>query len=374
MKPLTLPLEFAHLSATDLDLINDWLDEHPRRVVHDKLREKFNIDPSTDKLQRYDQKRLRARALAETTELKVDVHDFLALSNGQPTRFDQASLILIQKRVLELAADSKTKPGLLKDLFRIATYADPKSWVEHRKEINTARLPLDNRKQDLREKQFEHQKSIDEKKFPAPEPPAPPLTPEQKQEKLWDIFCLSEEERARRRARNKANADAAAAAQPNAQSATDPAPVAQANGQCGTHPAGSAAVRPGPSSLDSAAGDFPLSVARAARTEGQGEGVLTSLPADPCSEPQSPSKIENQKQEIKDSSVQPPCSLCLSGEPHLDPANLAKHSDAYTILRAEEYWAHRRTEDAWYQQQAKHRRRGGNPPGYETKLKECPCG
>src|SRR3954469_1105284 len=352
MKPLTLPPEFAHLSAADLDLINDWLDEHPRRVVHDKLREKFNIDPSTDKLQRYDQKRLRARALAETTELKVDVHDFLALSSGQPTRFDEASLILIQKRVLELAADRKTKPGLFKDLFRIATYADRKAWVDHRKEINTARLALDNRKQDLREKQFEHQKSIDEKKFPAPEPPPRKLTAAEKQEKLWDIFCISEEERARRRAK-------AGWPSPSQTSTSD---VAQANGQCGTHPAGSAAVRPGPSSLDSAAGDFPLSVARAARTEGQGEGVLTSLPAHPCSEPQSPSKIENQKQEIKDSSVQPPCPLCLSGEPHLDPANLAKHSDAYTVRRAEEYWAHRRTEDAWYQQQAKHRRRGGNPP------------
>src|SRR3954470_21757520 len=257
MKPLTLPPEFAHLSAADLDLINDWLDEHPRRVVHDKLREKFNIDPSTDKLQRYDQKRLRARALAETTELKVDVHDFLALSNGQPTRFDEASLILIQKRVLELAADPKTKPGLLKDLFRIATYADRKDWIDHRKEINTARLALDNRKQDLREKQFEHQKSIDEKKFPEPEPPAPPLTPEQKQEKLWDIFCLSEEERARRRARNKPAAETSSCAFP----------------------------RPG--------------------GEGQGEGVLTdhssqltnacSSPVHSRSEHESQSKIENLK-------------------------------------------------------------------------------
>src|SRR3954469_21241968 len=228
MKPLTLPPEFAHLSAADLDLINDWLDEHPRRVVHDKLREKFNIDPSTDKLQRYDQKRLRARALAETTELKVDVHDFLALSSGQPTRFDEASLILIQKRVLELAADPKTKPGLLKDLFRIATYADRKAWVDHRKEINTARVALDNRKQELREKQFEHQKTIGEKKFPEPEPPAPPLTPEQKQEKLWDIFCLSEEERARRRAKNKAKA---AAAEQNNTAQTEsnaPTPIAPA--------------------------------------------------------------------------------------------------------------------------------------------------
>jgi len=56
------------------------------------------------------------------------------------------------------------------------------------------------------------------------------------------------------------------------------------------------------------------------------------------------------------------------------PANLAKRSDVYTVRRSEEYWAHRRAEDAWYQQEAKRPRRGANPPEYETKLKECPCG
>src|SRR3954471_5070302 len=363
MNPSKIPDELAGLTPEQLNTVHLWLDEHPYRVLVPKLKAELGVEITRSKLSRYSCSRDLADNIEDATGLIVQVQDLVDMYNGQPTRFDQASLILIQKRVFELAANSKTKPGLLKDLFRIATYADRKSWVDHRKEINTARLALDNRKQELREKQFDHQKSIDEKKFAEPEPPKK-LTPQEKQEKLWDIFCLSEEERARRRAK-------AGWPSPSQTSTSD---VAQANGQCGTHPASSAAVRPEPSTLDSAAGDFPLSVARAARTEGQGEGVLTSLPAHPCSESQSPSKIENQKQEIKDSSVQPPCPLCLSGEPHLDPANLAKHSDAYTVRRAEEYWAHRRTEDAWYQQQAKHRRRGGNPPGYETKLKECPCG
>src|SRR3954466_797726 len=363
MKPLTLPLEFAHLSATDLDLINDWLDEHPRRVVHDKLREKFNIDPSTDKLQRYDQKRLRARALAETTELKVDVHDFLALSNGQPTRFDQASLILIQKRVLELAADPKTKPGLLKDLFRIATYADRKAWVDHRKEINTARLALDNRKQDLREKQFEHQKSIDEKKFPAPEPPAPPLTPEQKQEKLWDIFCLSEEERARRRAKNKPATETSSCAFPrpggegqgegvqNTSEAPFSSSSADAVLQCASSDPQSKienqkSEMPCPSGANSAS---PLLVAGAARTEGQGEGVQSHSKA-----PLSITAIES-------------CPLCASGIDHLSPESLAAHSDTYTVLRAEEFCAHERSVAGWNSA-------NGDRPQYITQFQECPCG
>src|SRR3954466_6154954 len=302
MNPSKIPDELAGLTPEQLNTVHRWLDEHTYEVLLPKLKAELGVQIKRSKLSRYSCQRDLADNIEDATGISVQAQDLVDIYNGQSTRFDEASLILIQKRVLELAADPKTKPGLLKDLFRIATYADRKAWVDHRKEINTARVALDNRKQDLREKQFEHQKSIDEKKFPAPEPPKK-LTPQEKQEKLWDIFCLSEEERARRRAK-------AGWPSPSQTSTSD---VAQANGQCGTHPAGSAAVRPGPSSLDSAAGDFPLSVARAARTEGQGEGVLTSLPADPCSEPQSPSKIENQKQEIQDSSVQPPCSLCLSG-------------------------------------------------------------
>src|SRR3954470_11508772 len=200
MNPSTIPDELAGLTPEQLNTVHRWLDEHTYEVLLPKLKAELGAQIKRSKLSRYSCQRDLADNIEDATGISVQAQDLVDIYNGQSTRFDEASLILIQKRVLELAADRKTKPGLLKDLFRIATYADRKAWVDHRKEINTDRLALDNRKQELREKQFEHQKSIDEKKFPAPEPPAPPLTPEQKQEKLWDIFCLPEEERARRRA------------------------------------------------------------------------------------------------------------------------------------------------------------------------------
>src|SRR4051812_17825756 len=309
------------------------------------------------------------KSFGDLSQIARDINHYAATGEcgaggegGQPgTGFHSATVHLIEKQALELALD-QSDHDRLKDLFRMKlahensqtkkTYSThrielEKEKLEHRKQVAADRVALDNRKQDLREKQFEHQKSVDEKKFPAPEPPAPPLTPEQKQEKLWDIFCLSEEERARRRAKNKPATETSSCA--------FPLPGGEGQGE-------------------GVLTDHSVPVARAARAEGQGERVLTSLPADPCTEPQSPSKIENQKQEIKDSSVQPPCPLCLSGEPHLDPANLAKRSDAYTILRAEEYWAHRRAEDAWYEQQTKRPDLKGRPPQYRTRLLECPCG
>src|SRR4051812_2980556 len=249
MNPSKIPDELAGLTPEQLNIVHHWLDEYTYELLLPKLKAELGVDISRSKLSRYSCSRDLADDIEDATGLTVQVQDLIDMYNGQTTRFDEASLILIQKRVFELAADPETKPGLLKDLFRIATYADRKSWVDHRKEINTARLALDHRKQDLREKQFEHQKSIDEKKFPEPEPPAPPLTPEQKQEKLWDIFCLPEEERARRRAKNKAKAAAA-----ETSSCAFPRPGGEGQGE-------------------GVLTDHSLLVARAARTEGQGEGV-----------------------------------------------------------------------------------------------------
>src|SRR3954469_20624215 len=222
------------------------------------------------------------KSFGDLSQIARDINHYAATGEcgaggegGQPgTGFHSATVHLIEKQALELALD-QSDHDRLKDLFRMKlahensqtkkTYNThrvelEKQKLEHRKQVAADRLALDNRKQELREKQFEHQKSVDEKKFPEPEPPAPPLTPEQKQEKLWDIFCLSEEERARRRAKNKAKAAAAETS------------------SC-------AFPRPG--------------------GEGQGEGVLTDhssqltnespSPVHSRSEHESQSKIENQK-------------------------------------------------------------------------------
>src|SRR4051812_36831619 len=162
------------------------------------------------------------KSFGDLSQIARDINHYAATGEcgaggegGQPgTGFHSATVHLIEKQALELALD-QSDHDRLKDLFRMKlahensqakkTYNTHRIELEnqkldHRKEINTARLALDNRKQDLREKQFEHQKSIDEKKFPAPERRPKPLTNEQKQERIWDIFHIPEEERARRRA------------------------------------------------------------------------------------------------------------------------------------------------------------------------------
>jgi hypothetical protein len=59
--------------------------------------------------------------------------------------------------------------------------------------------------------------------------------------------------------------------------------------------------------------------------------------------------------------------LCSAPEPHLAPINLAHHTNAYTVLRAEEYVAHRRSISGWMDTRR-------DPPEYISQLRECPCG
>jgi hypothetical protein len=282
MNPSKIPDELAGLTPEQLNTVHLWLDEYTYELLLPKLKAELGVDISRSKLSRYSCSRDLADDIEDATGLTVQVQDLIDMYNGQPIHFDQASLILIQKRVLELAADSKTKPGLLKDLFRIATYADRKSWVDHRKEINAARLALDNRKQELREKQFEHQKSIDEKKFPAPEPPPKPLTLQQQQERIWDIFHIPEEERVRRRALagwTPSNPGDTASSTPTATSVGTSAAAASGSTLSQTNKDNeNPEVRKNttPSAL-SQSPNFPLLVAGAARTEGHGEGERSSL-------------------------------------------------------------------------------------------------
>jgi hypothetical protein len=373
MNPSKIPDELAGLTPEQLNIVHLWLDEHPYRVLVPKLKAELGVEITRSKLSRYSCSRDLADNIEDATGLTVQVQDLVDMYNGQPTRFDQASLILIQKRVLELAADSKTKPGLLKDLFRIATYADRKSWVDHRKEINTARLALDNRKQELREKQFEHQKSIDKKKFPAPEPPPRKLTDEEKQERIWDIFHIPEEERVRRRALNKAaRAEQNRPVQPELSTAT----VTQASCQSGSDSANSnTPVRPEPSSLGSQQIDhYPSSIAHSSTNSDQSytshlshnshhnlapQVAQASLPAG--SEASSLGPNSDFQSALRS------CPLCSAPEPHLAPINLARRTNAYTVLRAEEYVAHRRSISAWMDTRR-------DPPEYISQLRECPCG
>jgi hypothetical protein len=360
MNPSKIPDELAGLTPEQLNIVHLWLDEHPYRVLVPKLKSELGVEITRSKLSRYSCSRDLADNIEDATGLTVQVQDLVDMYNGQPTHFDQASLILIQKRVLELAANPKTKPGLLKDLFRIATYADRKSWVDHRKEINTARLALDHRKQELREKQFEHQKSIDEKKFPAPEPPPKPLTLQQQQERIWDIFHIPEEERVRRRALagwTAANPVDTASSTPTATTVGTPVTAASGSALSQTEKHNG-----NPAAMDKAASQLHSPTNPSTNPHQSHE---------PHSSPNShtfhPQSVVPQCANPDAQSAIAPCPLCSAPEPHLAPINLARHTNAYTVLRAEEYVAHCRSISGWTDTRR-------DPPEYISQLHECPCG
>jgi hypothetical protein len=351
------------------------------------------------------------KSFGDLSQIASDINHYAATGEcgAEGTGFHSATVHLIEKQALELALD-QSDHDRLKDLFRMKlahensqtkkTYNTHRIELEnqkldHRKEINTARLALDNRKQELREKQFEHQKSIDEKKFPAPEPPPKPLTLQQQQERIWDIFHIPEEERVRRRALagwTAANPGDTASSTPIATSVGKSATAASGStlSQTKKHNENPEVRKNTMPPIPSESPDFPLLVVGAARTESQGESVRSSVnprihpsanphkshsshnshSSHPDSSTVSPSQseIENRKPKM------PECPLCNSAEPHLKPVNLAARSNAYTVRRAEEYWGHRRAEDAWYEEQANRPYLRGGPPQYNSKLRECPCG
>jgi hypothetical protein len=394
MKKLPPLKRFQTLTQDQRDQIVAWLEEGKsyRWVIKQTAKplDQGGFGEAVPKtcLWRFNKRRLALqsgtvkKSFGDLSQIARDINHYAATGecgagghDGQPgTGFHSATVHLIEKQALELALD-QSDHDRLKDLFRMKlahensqtkkTYNTHRIQLEnqkldHRKEINTARLALDNRKQDLREKQFEHQKSIDQKKFPAPEPPPKPLTLQEQQERIWDIFHIPEEERVRRRA---------LAGWTASNPSTHPVDTHKDNEN--QTPQENTA----PSTL-SQTPNFPLPGG-----EGQGEGERssstnphqshTSHPqsiAPQCATTDSQSKIEDQKSKMAS------CPLCNSAEPHLKPVNLAARSNAYTLRRAEEYWAHRRAEDAWYEEQANRPYLTGGPPQYNSKLRECPCG
>src|SRR5436190_8238837 len=78
--------------------------------------------------------------------------------------------------------------------------------------------------------------------------------------------------------------------------------------------------------------------------------------------------IRNPRSAIRNGSL----PLVLRSRTHLAPINLAPinlahHTNAYTVLRAEEYVAHRRSISGWMDTRR-------DPPEYISQLRECPCG
>ena len=125
MKSCKLPPEITALTDTNRALLDTWLDEGVTyHQILDLFPTEFGCKITYNKLQRYSAKRGLAAQVSTYCDTALSADDLLALHNGQPGRFSEAGLIVVQKRAFELAAEPKTSVSKLNSLLRILSYKE----------------------------------------------------------------------------------------------------------------------------------------------------------------------------------------------------------------------------------------------------------
>jgi hypothetical protein len=133
MRKQALPPELANLADEQLAQVNYWLD----RFTYEKTRKLFfethGIDIGRMKLTRYNQRRLKARALSRPGQSSFTAADLIAIKNGTPIPDERLNNELLQRRVLDLVRNVKSAYEL-RELHQVVTYDQRR----HLKEKETA--------------------------------------------------------------------------------------------------------------------------------------------------------------------------------------------------------------------------------------------
>ena len=119
MKRHKIPDEFQSLTDDQLAQVHTWLEDHIYVDVLPKLQATFGIKMSKSKLARYNAKRELAQDLSDGA---LDAQDLCDIFNGQPVKFGQAGILLLQKRAFDLAHDPKNSASKLNSLLRVLSY------------------------------------------------------------------------------------------------------------------------------------------------------------------------------------------------------------------------------------------------------------
>ena len=119
MKRHKIPDEFQNLTPEQLAQVHSWLEDDIYYNVRERLMAEFGIKMSESKLCRYNQQRELAQDLSDGA---LDAQDLCDIFNGQPAKFSEAGLIILQKRAFELACEPKTSASKLNSLLRVLAY------------------------------------------------------------------------------------------------------------------------------------------------------------------------------------------------------------------------------------------------------------
>jgi hypothetical protein len=152
MRKCALPSELANLTNEQIAQVDGWLDRFTFPKVQALFLETHGIPIGRGKLNRYNARRLKARALSNA-ENALTAADLVALKNGTPIPDDRLNKELLLRRTLQLVPQV-TSAFHLRELHQIATYEQRRAMIERDLQHKERMEQIGLSKADLREREL----------------------------------------------------------------------------------------------------------------------------------------------------------------------------------------------------------------------------
>lgn len=163
MRKCALPTELANLTRDQISQLDDWLDRFTFPKVQALFLESHGIPIGRGKLNRYNARRLKARALSNA-EAALTVADLVALKNGMPIPDDHLNKELLLRRTLQLVP-RVTSAFHLRELHQIATYEQRRAMIEREQELRARMAEVGLTKAELRKRELEFRQYVAARKL-----------------------------------------------------------------------------------------------------------------------------------------------------------------------------------------------------------------
>jgi hypothetical protein len=152
MRKCALPTELANLTRDQIVQLDGWLDRFTFAKVQALFLETHGFPIGRGKLNRYNARRLKARALSNA-EAALTAADLVALKNGTPIPDDRLNKELLLRRTLQMIP-RVTSAFHLRELQQIATYEQRRAMIEREQELRDRIAEINLSKIDLREREL----------------------------------------------------------------------------------------------------------------------------------------------------------------------------------------------------------------------------
>ena len=163
MRKCALPTELANLTRDQIAQLDGWLDRFTFAKVQALFLETHGFPIGRGKLNRYNARRLKARALSNA-EKALTAADLVALKNGEPIPDDHLNKELLLRRTLQMVPQV-TSAFHLRELQQIATYEQRRAVIEREQELRERMAGIGLTKIELRERELTFRQYMAAKKL-----------------------------------------------------------------------------------------------------------------------------------------------------------------------------------------------------------------